>query len=167
MIVIRGVLGAILAFLGRELNFLFAGGFAAMLAFRVVPLLPASWPAWGPMAFVAVMALIAGSIPFINERAGYVVSGFLAGGFFLADYYVPNFIAIPILPFIVGAAIGAILMGVLTEWALMAVSSLVGAIYAMDLFRLSPDLKLMLTGGVFLAGALTQVLVRRMQQNVK
>ena len=58
-------------------------------------------------------------------------------------------------------------MGVLTEWALMIVSSLVGAIYAMDLFRLSPALKLMLTGLVFLAGALTQVVMRRMQQNAK
>jgi hypothetical protein len=167
MIVIRGVIGAILAFLGREMNFLFAGGFAAMIALRVVPLLPASWPSWAPMAFVAIMVLIAGSIPFINERAGYVVSGFLAGSFYLADYYVPNFIAIPILPFIFGGAVGGLVMGVLTEWALMVVSSLVGAIYAMELFRLGYALKLMLTGLVFLAGALTQVLMRRMQQNAK
>src|ERR1044071_2064802 len=138
MILVRGVLGAILAFLGREMNFLFAGGFAAMIALRVMPLLPATLPSWGPLAFVAIVTVIAASIPFINERAGYVVSGFLAGGFFLADYYVPNFIAIPILPFILGGAVGGIVMGVLTEWALMIVSSLVGAIYAMDLFRLSP-----------------------------
>lgn len=167
MILIRGILGAILAFLGREMNFLFAGGFAAMIALRVLPVLPASWPSWGPMAFVAVMVIIAASMPFINERAGYVVSGFLAGGFFLADYYVPGFIAIPILPFIFGGAIGAIVMGVLTEWALMIVSALVGAIYAMELFRLGYALKLLLTGLVFLAGALTQVVMRRMQQDAK
>ena len=164
MILVRGVLGAVLAFLGRELNFLFAGGFAAMIALHVAPLLPSTWPAWGPMAFVVVMTVIAGTIPFINERTGYVVSGFLAGGFFLADFYVPGFIAIPILPFIFGGAVGGIIMGVLTEWALMIVSSLVGAIYFIDLFRLSPALKLMLTGGVFLAGAFTQVVMRRMQQ---
>src|SRR6185295_2998199 len=145
MVAIRGVLGLILAFLGRELNFVFAAGFAAMIALRVLPLLPASWPSWGPMAFVITMALIAALIPFINERTGYVVSGFLAGGFFLADYFVPNFISIPILPFIFGGAVGGIIMGVLTEWALMAVSSLVGAIYAMDMFTLQPSLKLMLT----------------------
>jgi len=164
MVAIRGVLGLILAFLGRELNFVFAAGFAAMIALRVLPLLPASWSSWGPMAFVITMALIAALIPFINERTGYVVSGFLAGGFFLADYFVPNFISIPILPFIFGGAVGGIIMGVLTEWALMAVSSLVGAIYAMDMFTLQPSLKLMLTGGLFLAGALTQVVMRRMQQ---
>jgi hypothetical protein len=167
MIVIRGALGAILAFLGREMNFLFAGGFAVMIALRVLPLLPGTWPSWGPLAFAAVMAVIAGSIPFINERAGYVVSGFLAGGFFLADYFVPNFIAIPILPFIFGGAVGGIVMGVLTEWALMIVSSLVGAIYAMELFTLGETLKLMLTGLLFFAGAFTQVIMRRMEQNAK
>ena len=164
MVTIRGVLGLILAFLGRELNFVFAAGFAAMIALRVLPLLPPTWPAWGPTAFIVTMAVIAGIIPFINERTGYVVSGFLAGGFFLADYYVPNFIAIPILPFIFGGAVGGLIMGALTEWALMAVSSLVGAIYTMEMFTLQPTLKLMLTGGLFLAGALTQVVMRRMQQ---
>jgi hypothetical protein len=164
MVAIRGVLGLILAFLGRELNFAFAAGFAAMIALRVLPLLPPTWPAWGPTAFLVAMALIAGIIPFINERTGYVVSGFLAGGFFLADYFVPGFIGIPILPFLLGGAVGGVIMGFLTEWALMAVSSLVGAIYAMDMFTLQPTLKLMLTGGLFLAGALAQVVMRRMQQ---
>ena len=164
MILVRGVLGAILAFLGRELNFLFAGGFAAMIALRVLPLLPSTWPTWGPIAFIVVVTGIAASIPLANERTGYVVSGFLAGGFFLADYYVPGFIAIPILPFLVGGAVGGLAMGFLTEWALMIVSSLVGAIYAMDLFTMSFALKLLLTGLLFLAGALTQVVMRRMQQ---
>ncbi len=164
MVLIRGALGGILLFLGRELNFLFAGGFAAMLALRVVPLLPASWPAWGDIAFIITMAAIAAAIPTINTRAGYVLSGFLCGGFYLAEYYVPGFIAIPILPFLVGGAVGGLIMGFLTEWALMIVSSVVGSIYVMDLFTLSRPLELMLTGGLFFAGALTQVLTWRAQK---
>jgi hypothetical protein len=164
MILIRGALGGILLFLGRELNFLFAGGFAAMIALRVVPLLPSSWPAWGDIAFIVGMTAIAAAIPAINERAGYVVSGILAGGFYLADYYVPGFIAIPILPFLVGGAVGGIVMGLLKEWSLMIVSSLVGAIYVMDLFTFRRDLELMLTGLLFFVGALTQVLVWRAQK---
>lgn len=164
MILIRGALGGILLFLGRELNFLFAGGFAAMIALRVVPLLPSSWPAWGDIAFIVVMAAIAAAIPAINELAGYVVSGILAGGFYLADYYVPGFIAIPILPFLVGGAVGGIVMGLLKEWSLMIVSSLVGAIYVMDLFTFRREIELMLTGLLFFAGALTQVLTWRAQK---
>ena len=147
MILIRGALGGILLFLGRELNFLFAGGFAAMIALRVVPLLPSNWPAWGDIAFIVV------------------ISGILAGGFYLADYYVPGFIAIPILPFLVGGAVGGIVMGLLKEWSLMIVSSLVGAIYVMDLFTFRRDLELMLTGLLFFAGALTQVLIWRAQKH--
>jgi len=165
MIIIRGALGGILLFLGRELNFLFAGGFAAMIALRVVPLLPSSWPAWGDIAFIVGMAAIAAAIPAINERAGYVVSGILAGGFYLADYYVPGFIAIPILPFLVGGAVGGIIMGLLKEWSLMIVSSLVGSIYVMDLFTFRREIELMLTGLLFFAGALTQVLTWRAQKH--
>lgn len=165
MIIIRGALGGILLFLGRELHFLFAGGFAAMLAWRMSPTLPASWPAWGDIAFIVVIAGIAAAIPMLNERTGYVVSGFLAGGFYLADYYVPGFAAIPILPFLVGGTVGGIVMGLLKEWALMIVSSLVGAIYVMDLFTFSRTLELMITGGLFFAGALTQVLTWRAQKH--
>jgi len=165
MIIIRGALGGILLFLGRELNFLFAGGFAAMIALRVVPLLPSSWPAWGDIVFIIVVAAIAAAIPAINERAGYVVSGILAGGFYLADYYVPGFIAIPILPFLVGGAVGGIIMGLLKEWSLMNVSSLVGSIYVMDLFTFRREIELMLTGLLFFAGALTQVLTWRAQKH--
>jgi hypothetical protein len=164
MIVIRGVLGGIVLFLGRELNFVFAGGFAALIALRVMPLLPSTWPTWGDTAFLITLALIAAAIPLANERAGYVLSGFLVGGYYLAEYYVPGFIAIPILPFILGGVVGGIFMGALTEWALMLVTSVVGAFFVMDLFTLSPDLELMLTGGLFLAGALTQVIIRRLQQ---
>jgi hypothetical protein len=163
--VVRGAIGGLILFLGRELNFLIAGGFAAMIGLRVVPLLPTTWPAWGDTAFVVVLAMVAAGITISNDRVGYVVSGFLMGGYFLADYFVPGFIAIPIVPFLVGGIAGGVLMGFLTEWALMIVSSLIGAIYVMDLFTLRPTLEMIITGGLFLAGALTQVIMRRMQKH--
>jgi len=164
MLITRGVLGGIILFLGRELNFLFAGGFAALIAMRLVPLLPATWPAWGDTAFIVVLAGIAAAIPSINERAAYVLSGFLAGGYFLADYFVPGFISIPLLPFLVGGVVGGTIMGILTEWALMIVSSLIGSVFVMDLFTFSPTVETMVSGGLFLAGALTQVLIWRSQK---
>jgi hypothetical protein len=164
MVIVRAAIAGILLFLGRELNFLFAGGFAAMIALRVVPLLPASWPPWGDIAFIIIMAAIAAAIPTLNERVGYVLSGFLCGGFYLADYYVPGFVAIPIIPFLVGGTVGGLIMGVLKEWALMLVSSVIGSIYVMDLFTFRQDLKLMITGLLFFAGALTQVLTWRAQK---
>lgn len=164
MLALRGAIGGLILFLGRELNFVIAGGFAAMIGLRVVPLLPATWPAWGDIAFVVGLAMVAAVITLRNERVGYFLSGFLIGSYFLSEYFVPGFIAIPIFPFLIGGVIGATIMGLLTEWALMIVSSLIGAVFVMDLFRFSRTVEMMLSGGLFLAGALTQVILRRMQQ---
>lgn len=161
---IRGILGAIFLFFGRDLNFLFAGGMAALIAQRVLPNLPPTWPGWADLAFIIGMGIIAAALTVTHERSGYALSGFLGGAYFLADYYVPNFTSIPWLPFIVGGVIGGVLLGIFTEWALMIVSSLVGAFFVVDLFRLSPEVKIMISGGLFLAGALTQVIIRRLQQ---
>ena len=86
MLIIRGVIGGILLFLGRELNFLFAGAMAALIGFRLTPLLPPQWPAWSDVAFIITLGVIAAIIVLINERLGYFLSGVLAGGFLLIEY---------------------------------------------------------------------------------
>ena len=52
MPIVRGIIGAVLLFLGRELNFLFAGAMAGLIAFRLTPLLPPGLPAWSDAAFM-------------------------------------------------------------------------------------------------------------------
>ena len=162
--IVRGVIGAILLFLGRELNFVFAGGIAALFAFRVLPLLPDSWPAWADIAFIVGMAVLAASIPMINEKVGYYVSGFLGGGYFLVEYFAPGGSNIPFIPFFVGSVIGAFIMGLFTEWAMMIISSVVGAYFIVDLFTLRRDVEIMISGGLFMVGALVQVILWRMQR---
>jgi hypothetical protein len=165
MTVIRGVIAGILLFLGRELNFLFAAAMAALIGLRLTSLLPPQWPAWTDYAFMGVLAIIAAAIPFINERAGYFLSGFLAGGYFLIEYYEPGVLTFPLLPFIVGAVIGSIIIGIFTEWALMVVSCLIGAYYVTNLFTLSSTAEILVGSGLFIIGALTQVILMRMQKN--
>jgi hypothetical protein len=152
-------------FLGRELNFLFAGGMAALLAWRVVPRLPASWPPWSDLAFIAGLAIIAAGVTFVNERGGYMLSGFIGGGYLFIEYFEPGTATIPLIPFVVGSGLGLILMGLFTEWAMMIISSIVGAYFVVDLFTFpSVEAKMMVSGGLFMVGALTQVIIRRMQQ---
>lgn len=163
MQILRGVIGGILLFLGRELNFLFAGGMAALIGFRLTPVLPAQWPGWYDYVFIAVLAVIAAGIVIANERVGYFVSGFLAGGYFLIEYYAPGVLTVPLLPFLVGGAIGALIIGVFTEWALMVVSCLFGAYYVTTLFTLSSTAEILVASGLFIVGAIIQVLLMRMQ----
>jgi hypothetical protein len=164
MLIIRGVIGGILLFLGRELNFLFAGAMAALIGFRLTPLLPPQWPAWSDAAFMITLALIAAIIVLINERVGYFLSGFLAGGFLLIEYYAPNLLTVPLLPFIVGGVIGALILGLLTEWALILVSSGIGAAYVLNLFRLNPTAEILIGAGLFVIGAVTQVVIMQAQK---
>lgn len=164
MLVAKGVLGAILLFLGRELNFLFAGVMAWLIAIRLTPLLPPEWPPWSDTAFTIGLGVLAAGITVINERVGYFLSGFLGGGYFLVEYYAPGVLSVPLLPFIVGGVIGSLILGIFTEWALMVVSCLVGALYVTDLFRLSPTARTLIQAGLFIIGALTQVILMRMQK---
>ena len=164
MLIIKAVLGAVLLFLGRELNFLFAGGMAALIAIELTPLLPPEWPAWSDPAFILGLGALAGAVPAIHERTGYFLSGLLAGGYYLSEYYAPGVLFIPVLPFVVGGAVGFLIMGIFTEWALMLVSCLVGTLYITDLFRLSPTAETLIQAGLFILGALTQVILMRVQQ---
>lgn len=165
MLIIRGVIGGILLFLGRELNFLFAAAMAGLIGFRLVPLLPANRPSWADIAFVLTLAVIAALIVLLNQRVGYFLSGFLAGGYFLAEYYSPGGGLIPWIPFIVGGVIGSLILGLLTEWALILVSAAIGARYVLNLFRLNPTAEILIGAGLFIVGALTQVIIMQAQKH--
>ncbi len=164
MLIIRGIIGGIILFLGRELNFLFAGGMAALVAFRLTPKLPSSLPSWADYAFIIGMAVIVAAVVIANERAGYFISGFFAGGYILMERFEPGVLTFPVLPFLVGSVIGAVVIGFFTEWALIVITSLIGAIYATSLFTLGQTAETLVAGGLFVIGALTQVILMRMQK---
>lgn len=167
MLIVRGVIGGILLFLGHELNFLFAGAMAALLGFRLTPLLPPQWPAWSDYVFIIGLGVIAAAVVLINERVGYFISGFLAGGLFLVEYYAPNTLTVPLLPFLVGGVIGALIIGVFTDWALILVTTTIGAYYLVNLFVLDPMIEILIGAGLFIVGALTQVIIMQSQKQAE
>ncbi|HUE98731.1 MAG TPA: hypothetical protein VMN99_05725 [Anaerolineales bacterium] len=164
MLVARGVIGGIFLFLGRELNFLFAATMAALIALRLTPILPLPWPEWSDYAFIVGLALLAAAITIRNERVGYFLSGFLVGSSFLVEYYQPGVLTLPLLPFLVGGVIGSLILGIFTEWALMLISCLVGAYFLTRVFTLSSTAEILVGSGLFILGALTQVILMQMQK---
>jgi hypothetical protein len=165
MLVLRGVIGGIFLFLGRELNFLFAAAMAGLIALRLTPILPFTWPQWSDYAFIGALALLAAVIVLVNERVGYFFSGFLIGSSFLVEVYQPGVLTLPLLPFLVGGAIGSLVIGIFTEWALVLMSCLVGAYFLTNLFVLSSLAEILVGAGLFIIGALTQVILMQMQKN--
>jgi hypothetical protein len=163
MQVIRAIIGGVFLFLGRELNFFFAAALAALIGLRLTPLLPQAWPGWSDYVLMSSLAIAAAILVIARERFGYFVSGFLVGSYFLVEYYEPGVLTLPLLPFLVGGGIGTIIIGVFTEWALMIVSCLLGAYFLTNLFVLSPIAEILVGSGLFIIGALTQVILMQMQ----
>lgn len=164
MLIARGVIGGIFLFLGRELNFLFAAAMAAWIGLRMTPLLPLQWPDWSNYAFIAVLALLAAVITLVWERLGYFLTGFLVGSSILVEYYEPGVLTLPLLPFLVGGTLGFFILGFLTEWALVILSCLVGAYSLTTLFTLSSMAEMLVGSGLFIIGALTQVILMHIQK---
>jgi hypothetical protein len=165
MQIAKGIIGGILLFLGQELDFLFTAAMAVLIGFRLTPLLPPQWPAYYSYIFIGLLAVIAAAVPIINKRLGYFFSGFLAGGYFFVEYYAPGVLTLPLVPFLIGAAIGTLVIGLLTGWALILASCLIGTYYVVNLFTLQPIPKTLVSGGLFLIGALTQVVIMRMRKD--
>lgn len=162
---IRGAAGVMILLLGRELSFLFSAAMAAFLGVRLTPFLPAAWPAWSDTAFVIAIAVIAAILTLINEQAGFYVSGFFIGGFVLTEYYAPNSLAFPLVPFFIGSVLGAIIIGLLTEWGMILVSTLIGTYIIYPIIPLVGTGKILASAGVFVVGAVIQVILFQMQKH--
>jgi hypothetical protein len=162
---IRGAAGVMILLLGRELSFLFSGAMAGFLAFRLTPFLPSAWPSWSGFAFVLAIAVIAGILTSLNESAGFYISGFFIGGYVLTEYYAPDSLAIPIIPFIIGSVLGAVILGVFTDWAMIIVSTFIGTYLIYGILPLFGIAKTLASAGIFIVGGLAQVIIFQSQKH--
>lgn len=165
MLIARGVIGGILLFLGRELNFLLAAAMAALLSFRLLPFLPPQWPGWYDYILIFGLAVLAGAIPLINRRAGFFVSGFIAGGTFLVEYSAPDGVTFLLIPFLAGGLLGSLVLGIFTEWAMIIISCFIGAYYVTNMFTLAYIPQMLTGSGLFIVGALIQAFLMRQEQD--
>jgi hypothetical protein len=164
MFIIKGIIGGVILFLGRELNFLFAGAMAFLIGVRLTPMLPSQWPDWTEWAFMIGLAVIAALLTFVDERGGFALSGFLAGGYVAAEWYTPDMLVIPVIPFLLGGVLGALILGLFTDWALIVLSSLIGGYYLTTLFRLAETPRVLITAGLIIIGAVVQAIIMRQQK---
>jgi len=163
--VLRGIIGAVALFLGRELSFLFSAAMAALIGLRLTPLLPDSWPAWAEIVFLIVLAVLGAALTLINKETGYYVCGFLVGGFAASEFFAPGILAIPIIPFLIGSVIGTVTLGVLGEWAMIVVSCLIGVYLIYGVLPMYGTAKTLASAGIFLVGGLVQVIIFQSQKH--
>jgi hypothetical protein len=124
------LIGAIILFFGRKLFWLcvaavgFAAGveFAPHLMHEPTPVLQ--------LSVALVFGFIGALLAMFLQKIAIAVAGFLAGGklaMALAGAFIAEGSRYPGITFIVGGIIGAILLLMLFDWALIVMSSMVGA----------------------------------------
>jgi len=151
--------GAAILFLGHEISFIFSGIMAGYLGTRLTHLLPSSLPSWAGLAFIATLAVIAAGVTMINREVGFYITGSLAGGFLATEYFAPLTATIPIIPFIIGAILVSLFIGILKDWGVIIVSCITGIYLIYGVLPFYGMTKTLASAGIFVLGALSQVII--------
>lgn len=130
MLIIRVLIGLMMLTLGRQLFWLFVAGvgfaIGAYLAYRYYP----GQDEWVLIAISLGAGLVGVIMAYAMQQFAVIVAGFVAGGYFSMIFLTNlgmQFQGFPWLVFIIGGAIAALLATVVFNWALVLLSSLVGA----------------------------------------
>lgn len=152
------IAGGLLLVFGRKLFWLFVGvvGF-----FAGMNLAGQLFPDQTTVLLAAGVALgiVAALLAVFVQRLAVLVAGFLAGGYLLVTLLGMFGGAgqdLSWLPFVIGGVLGAALLSVLFDWALVALSSLVGAVLIARYSGVDQPLSLILVAGLTILGIVVQ-----------
>lgn len=127
---VQVIVGGCLLVLGRKLFWLFVGaiGFAGGMA--VAPMVFEDRPEAVLLVIAVGCGLIGAILAILAQKIAVGLAGFVAGGLLsvhIVEVAVGSPDSFPWVVFVVGGAAGALLVAVLFDWALIALSSLIGA----------------------------------------
>lgn len=122
-------LGAALLFFGRRIFWLFVGGVVFVVTMATLPRFMHHQESL--IFYIALGAgVLAAAAGYFVQKVASRIAGFLAGGFFgfiLTEQYFPQLTAYWWLPALIGALIGLLVVSFLVDWALILLSSFIGA----------------------------------------
>jgi len=128
--IVGALIGAVILFFGRKLFWLCvaAVGFAAGV--EIAPHLVHEPSPLLALAVALVLGLIGALLALFLQKVAIAVLGFLAGGKLagaIAAAFFVQYAQYSTVIFVIGGVVGAILLLALFDWALIVVSSLIGA----------------------------------------
>ena len=165
MTLLRILLGIVMLAAGRNLFWFFLGGTGFILGFDLAGRLLHGQP----QGIIFVIALVAGAacalLALFLQKFAILVGGFIAGGYLLPSLLKEFGVSTGNhhwLLFIVGGIVGALLMKVFFNWALIILSSVVGSNLIIEALHFGPQLRklffvfLLLLGIVIQTGIIRQ-----------
>ena len=122
--------GIAILFLGRQIFWLFVAMVGAIEGGRLGLAYFADHAVWVQVAAVVGGGLLGALVGIFLQPVAAMIVGFYAGGIVVQDLALRWGLAMPDyawLPFVVGGVVGAVLMLMIFDWALIVLSSLYGA----------------------------------------
>jgi hypothetical protein len=161
--IVGALIGAVILLFGRRIFWLCvaAVGFAAGI--EIAPQLVHEPSPLLALTFALVLGFIGALLALFLQKIAIAIVGFLSGGklaLALAAAFVGNAAQYYWLTFIIGGIIGAILLIALFDWALIFISSIIGAYLIESVVKLPPTgitilfVVLVVIGVIVQAGAL-------------
>jgi hypothetical protein len=123
------LVGAAILLLGRKLFWLFVAAIGFALGAEIAPQIMHRPPALLALVMAVGLGVLGALVAVLLQKFAIAVSGFLAGGWFaigLSAFFAGHVRNVELV-FFVGGILGAILLLVLFDWALILFSSLAGA----------------------------------------
>jgi len=124
------LVGALILFFGRRLFWLFVAAIGFWIGFELTPHLMQNPPPWLAVTVAIILGLLGAVLAFVLQKIAIGVAGFLVGGH-IATSLLAAFVNSPApfhgIAFVIGGVLGALLMLVLFNWALIVFSAIAGA----------------------------------------
>lgn len=135
---VRIAIGAALLMLGRRLYWLFVGAVGFVVAIDLASVYLTGSEPWVRLAIGIVVGLIGALLAIFLQKLAVAIAGFAAAAYFSAALMEAFALepSVELVIIIVAGIIGAILAGALFDWALILLSSMIGADLLVDTFAL-------------------------------
>ncbi|HEU0208354.1 MAG TPA: DUF4203 domain-containing protein [Candidatus Udaeobacter sp.] len=159
-VTIVGVLmGIVILFLGRKLFWLCVAAVGFAIGVEIVPQLVHDPSSLLALIVALVFGLLGALLALFLQKVAIAVLGFFAGGKFataIAAAFFVHYAQYSTMIFIVGGIIGAILLLALFNWALIVVSSFIGAYLIKSAIMLPPTGSTLVFVGLAIIGIFVQ-----------
>src|ERR1700716_351772 len=167
--VIGALIGAVILLFGRKLFWLCVAAVGFATGFEIAPQLIHEPSTIVLLAFAIGFGFIGALLALFLQKIAIAIAGFLAGGKLavaLAVAFLVHSEQYYWITFLIGGIIGAILLLVLFDWALIALSSVVGAYLILGAIALPPSGASILFIALVAVGVIVQATSMRRSRGV-
>jgi hypothetical protein len=157
--IVGALIGIVVLLFGRKLFWLCVAAVGFLAGIELAPHLITEPSPLLQLAVAIVLGLLGALLAFLLQKIAIAVVGFLAGGKLagaIAAAFFVHYVHHSTIIFLIGGILGAILILALFDWALIVVSSLIGAHLIQNAIVLPPSGSTIVFLGLAVIGILVQ-----------